>query len=60
MSNLPKDKLDRLVLRWDQIQAELNQGVAQAAYAKLNKEFSDLDPVVRKIRDLDRAEQDVA
>ncbi len=60
MSNLPKDKLDRLVLRWDQIQAELNQGVAQAAYAKLNKEFSDLDPVVRKIRDLDRAEKESA
>ncbi len=60
MSNLPKDKLDRLVLRWDQIQAELNQGVAQAAYAKLNKEFSELDPVVRRIRELERAEQESA
>ena len=60
MSTLPKDKLDRLVLRWEAIQAELNQGVGQAAYAKLNKEFSDLDPIVRKIRDLEGAEREAA
>ena len=58
MTSLPKDKLDRLVLRWEAIQAELNQGVGQAAYAKLNKEFSDLDPVVRRIRDLEAAEHE--
>jgi peptide chain release factor 1 len=58
MTHLPKDKLDRLVMRWEQIQAELNQGVGQSAYAKLNKEFSELDPVVRSIRALDAAERE--
>lgn len=56
MSQLPKDKLDRLVFRWEAIQAELNKGVPQTVYAKLTKEFSDLDPIVARIRTLERAE----
>ena len=48
--SLPKDKLEKLVERWETIQAELNQGVAQAVYAKLTKEFADLGPIVTAIR----------
>jgi peptide chain release factor 1 len=48
------------VERWNAIQDELNHGVAQAAFVKLNKEFSDLSPVVGKIQDLRKAEQELA
>lgn len=47
--SLPRDKLDRLVERFDVIQAELNAGASPSAYAKLTKEFSDLSPVVAAI-----------
>ncbi len=60
MTTLPQEKLDRLVERWNAIQDELNHGVAQAAFVKLNKEFSDLSPVVGKIQDLRKAEQELA
>jgi peptide chain release factor 1 len=60
MSALPQDKLDRLVERWETIQAELNHGATPATYAKLTKEFSDLDPVVASINALRAAEREAA
>ncbi len=60
MSALPQDKLDRLIERWETIQAELNHGASQATYAKLTKEFSDLDPVVASINALRAAEREAA
>ena len=60
MSSIPKEKLDRVVERWTQIQDELNHGVSQTVFAKLNKEFSDITPVVKKIQDLRKAEAEVA
>ena len=59
-ANLPTEKLERLVERWMVIQDELNAGVAQATYAKLTKEFSDLSPVVTKIQELRKAEDELA
>jgi peptide chain release factor 1 len=59
MSSVPKEKLDQIVERWLAIQDELNHGVSQAQFAKLNKEFSDLSPLVAKIQDLRKAEADV-
>jgi peptide chain release factor 1 len=49
MSSIPKEKLDKLVERWETIQAELNQGVAQTVYTKLTKEFAGLNPIVGTI-----------
>jgi peptide chain release factor 1 len=61
MSAIPHEKLDQLVRRWELIQAELNQGnAAQASYVQLTREFSELDPVVAAIRDLRKAESEVA
>ncbi len=60
MSSVPKEKLDRVVERWTQIQDELNHGVSQTVFARLNKEFSDITPVVKKIQDLRKAEAEVA
>ncbi|MGL4396462.1 MAG: peptide chain release factor 1, partial [Hyphomicrobium sp.] len=60
MIALPRDKLERLVERWMSIQDELNSGVSQAQFAKLNKEFSDLSPVVASIEELRKAEGELA
>ena len=58
MTALPRDKLDRLFERWMAIQDELNHGVSQAAYVKLNKEFSELSPVAAQIEALRKAENE--
>ncbi len=48
--SLPREKLTRLVERWETIQSELNSGVAQASYVKLTKEFAELSPIVAAIK----------
>jgi len=60
MSSVPHEKLEKLVARWEVIQAELSQGVNQATYAKLSKEFSDLTPIVTTVQELRKAEADLA
>ncbi len=50
--------MDRLVERWETIQAELNAGASQAVFVKLNKEFSELDPIVGAIHRYDAAESE--
>ena len=60
MSALPAEKLVRLVDRWEAIQHEMSHGASQATFAKLSKEFSDLNPVVAAIRELQKAEREKA
>jgi peptide chain release factor 1 len=60
MTSVPKEKLDRVVERWMAIQDELNHGVSQDAFVKLNKEFSSISPLVAKIQELRKAEDEVA
>jgi peptide chain release factor 1 len=60
MATIPTEKLDRLVDRWETLQAELNSGIGQAMFAKLSKEFSDLSPVVDTVRALRKAEAEQA
>ena len=50
MSAIPSDKLDKVVQRWEEIQADLNRGVNPATYAQLTKEFADLSPSSRRCR----------
>ena len=62
MSSIPHDKLDRLVERWEAVQAELNRGAGQATFVKLSKEFAELDPVVatiNKLRGIERERRDL-
>src|SRR5690606_2383632 len=62
MNAIPEEKLDRLVERWETVQAELNSGVSQAAFAKLSKEFAELDPliaVIRKLRETVQEQRDL-
>jgi len=58
MAGIPQEKLDKMIGRWAAIQAELNAGVNQAAYARLTKEFSALNPVVETIEALRAAEKE--
>lgn len=58
MSLIPKEKLARLIERYETIQAELNQGTSQAVYVKLTKELSDLQPLIAVVRELEGAEQE--
>jgi len=60
MAGIPQEKLDKMIGRWAAIQAELNAGVNQAAYAKLTKEFAALNPVVETIEALRAAERERA
>jgi peptide chain release factor 1 len=60
MNSVPQEKLEKLIQRWDVIQAELSQGVNQATYAKLTKEFSDLKPIVTTVQELRKAEKELA
>jgi len=56
MPSIPKEKLKRLVGRWETIQTQLSEGCDQETFKKLSKEFSDLDPLVAAIKTLEAAE----
>ncbi len=58
MSVIPKEKLARINERYETIQAELNQGPAQAQFVKLSKEFSELQPLIAAVRALEAAEKE--
>jgi peptide chain release factor 1 len=60
MTTIPKAKLDKMIGRWNAIQAELNAGVNQATYAKLTKEFAALNPIVATIAALRAVEKESA
>jgi peptide chain release factor 1 len=58
MTAIPSDKLDRVVQRWEEIQADLNRGINPATYARLTKEFADLSPVVETVQALRKLESE--
>ena len=60
MNALPEEKLEKLLERWESIQAELNLGASPATYAKLTREFAEIDPVVGAIRRLKARRQEIA
>ncbi|MEM1307338.1 MAG: PCRF domain-containing protein, partial [Pseudomonadota bacterium] len=60
MSTIPEDKLDKLVARWQALQTELSGSLDPQTFAKLSKEFSDLNPVVETITNLRAARSEAA
>ncbi|MGO9546917.1 MAG: peptide chain release factor 1 [Rhodomicrobium sp.] len=58
MTSIPKDKLNRLVSRWESLQGQLSTGTDQETYIKLSKEFAELDPLVASIKALLSAEDE--
>lgn len=61
MSVIPQEKLDKLVQRWELVQEELNQGASdQDKFAKLSREFAELNPVVTAVHELRNSEAEEA
>ncbi len=58
MTAIPKEKLSRLIGRWETVQTQLASGVDQDTFRKLSKEFSDLDPLIAAIKALQAAEEE--
>ncbi|HEX5958748.1 MAG TPA: peptide chain release factor 1 [Hyphomicrobiaceae bacterium] len=58
MAALPQEKLEKLVQRWEEIQAELNHCPLPGHYVQLTKELSDLNPVVDRIMALRKLEHE--
>ena len=50
MTTLPEGKLDTLLTRHAAVEAELSRQMPAEAFVKLSREFSEIDPVVAKIK----------
>ncbi len=60
MASIPQEKLDHLVDRWQQVQDLLSAAPDQEQFVKLSKEFSELDPLVTTIREIQKARSELA
>ena len=60
MISLPRSRMDQLVKRFDMLEAQMAAGPDPEAYVKLASEYSDLQELVGKIRDLTKAEGELA
>jgi peptide chain release factor 1 len=58
MTAIPAEKLDKLVQRWETIRYTLNQGMNQANFVQLSKEFAELNPVIETIFAYRKAESE--
>jgi peptide chain release factor 1 len=54
MAEIPEEKLDRIIARWHSLEGSLAENAGQSSFAKLSKEYSELTPVVARIRELRR------
>ncbi len=57
MPSIPREKLNRLVSRWETLQTQLAEGSDQETRIKLSKEFAELDPLVASIKALQDKEK---
>ena len=55
MAKLPVEKMRELERRFGEIEARMSAGPAADGYVKLASEYSELEPVVKKIRDYEKA-----
>jgi peptide chain release factor 1 len=60
MISLPRDRLDQLVKRFDMVEAQMAAGPDAEAYVKLASEYSELQDIAGRIRELFRAEGELA
>ena len=60
MISLPRDRMDQLVKRFDVLEAQMAAGPAADAYVRLASEYSELSAIAGKIRELRRAEGELA
>jgi len=60
MISLPRDRMDQLVKRFDMIEAQMAAGPEADAYVRLASEYSELQDIASKIRELFKAEGELA
>ncbi|PZP45261.1 MAG: peptide chain release factor 1 [Agrobacterium fabrum] len=60
MAKLPVEKMRELERRFGEIEARMSAGPAADVYVKLASEYSELEPVVKKIREYEKAVSEVA
>jgi peptide chain release factor 1 len=60
VAKLPVEKMRELERRFGEIEARMSAGPSADVYVKLASEYSELQPVVRKIRDYEKAVAEVA
>ncbi|HEY4193503.1 MAG TPA: peptide chain release factor 1 [Mesorhizobium sp.] len=56
MTNLPNDRMDQVVKRFDMLEAQMAAGPAPDAYVKMASEYADIQDLAGKIRTLRAAE----
>ncbi len=57
---LPQEKIDQLLARHGEVETLMSQNPAQEIFVQLAKEFSDLGPVIDKIKELEAAKNEFA
>lgn len=60
MISLPRDRMDQLVKRFDMLEAQMAAGPDAEAYVKLASEYSELQEIATKTRELFKAEGELA
>jgi len=60
MINLPRDRMDQVVKRFDMLEAQMSAGPSADQYVKMASEYADIQEMVGKIRALRGAEQEQA
>ncbi|WP_192257656.1 peptide chain release factor 1 [Mesorhizobium silamurunense] len=60
MINLPRDRMDQVVKRFDMLETQMSAAPAADAYVKMASEYADIQEMVGKIRALRAAEQEQA
>ncbi|MEM0898740.1 MAG: peptide chain release factor 1 [Pseudomonadota bacterium] len=56
MTEIPTDRLEEVLKRFDMLEAQMGQGVDGEEYVKLASDYADLEPLALKARELQRLE----
>jgi peptide chain release factor 1 len=60
MINLPRDRMDQVVKRFEMLEAQMSAGPAADAYVKMASEYADIQDMVAKVRAMRSAEHEQA
>ena len=60
MISLPRERMDQLIKRFDMLEAQMAAGPVAETYVKLASEYSELQDMAAKIRELQAAEKEIA
>jgi peptide chain release factor 1 len=60
MVNLPRERMDQVVKRFEMLEAQMSAGPAADAYVKMASEYSELQDMVAKVRELRSVEHEQA